>query len=90
MAWGLWNKIKKGFKKVGKTIKSTAKTINDNVIKPFKPIVKASVAAAGNYFVPGIGSTIASKVDDFSDGIDAATSGNAKQWINERVQRGYR
>ena len=39
MAWGFWNKIKKGFQKVGRAIVKGAKWVNDKVLKPFKPIV---------------------------------------------------
>ncbi len=89
MAWGLWNKIKKGFKKVGKAVKSGAKFVNDNVVKPFKPIIKTAAAAAGNYFVPGMGTVAANAVDEFSDGIDAVTTGNAKKWMSNRFGRNY-
>ncbi len=97
MAWGVWNKIKKGFKKVGKV----AKAVNDNVVKPFKPYIKAGAAAAANYFVPGIGSTVAQGVDALSDGIDAISGGSsygdnsnmgvgsAKQWDGNRLGRKY-
>ena len=40
MAWGVWNKIKKGFQKVGRAIVKGAKWVNDKIIKPFKPVVK--------------------------------------------------
>ena len=40
MAWGIWNKIKKGFQKVGRAIVKGAKWVNDKIIKPFKPIVQ--------------------------------------------------
>ena len=49
MAWGFWNKIKKGFQKVGRAIVKGAKWVNDKVLKPFKPIVKT----VANAFVPG-------------------------------------
>ena len=34
MAWGFWNKIKKGFQKVGRAIVKGAKWVNDKIIKP--------------------------------------------------------
>ena len=34
MAWGFWNKVKKGFQKVGKVIEKGAKWVKDKVIKP--------------------------------------------------------
>ena len=86
MAWGLFNKIKKGFKKVGSAFKKAANWVNDKVVKPFKPLIKTAV----NAFVPGAGAI----VDVASDGIDAATKGDwggAKQsaqgisaWANNR------
>ena len=33
MAWGFWNKIKKGFQKVGRAIVKGAKWVNDKVLK---------------------------------------------------------
>ena len=71
MAWGLWNKIKKGFQKIGKAIKKGVSWVNDKIIKPFKPVIKT----AANAFLPGIGGKI---VDVASDGIDAIASGGAK------------
>ena len=40
MAWGVWNKIKKVFHKVGRAIDKGAKWVNDKVIKPFKPVIQ--------------------------------------------------
>ena len=61
MAWGIWNKIKKGFKKAGAFVKKAAgkvlggiKKINDKVVKPLKPIIKT----AANAIVPGSGAII--------------------------------
>ena len=88
MAWGLFNKIKKGFKKVGSAFKKAASWVNDKVVKPFKPLIKTAV----NTFVPGGGAI----VDAASDGIDAVTKGDwngAKQsaqgiaaWSNNRFK----
>ena len=74
MAWGLFNKIKKGFKKVGSVFKKGAQFINDKIVKPFKPLIKTAV----NAFVPGAGAV----VDVASDGIDAITKGNWKDAAN--------
>ena len=71
MAWGLWNKIKKGFQKVGKAIKKGVGWVNDKIIKPIKPVLKT----AANVFLPGVGGKI---VDAASDGIDAWTDGGTK------------
>ena len=70
MAWGLWNKIKKGFQKVGKAIKKGVTWVNDKIIKPFKPVIKT----VANAVLPGSGTVI----DIASDGIDAFTGGGAK------------
>ena len=68
MSWGIFNKIKRGYKKVGSAFKRGAQFLNDRVIKPFKPIIKTAV----NSFVPGGGAI----VEAASDGIDAVVSGN--------------
>ena len=68
MAWGLWNKIKKGFKKVGSAFKKAGQWVNNKVIKPFKPIIKGAV----NAILPGAGAV----VDAASGGIDALTNGD--------------
>ena len=88
MAWGLFNKIKKGFKKVGSAFKKAASWVNDKIVKPFKPLIKTAV----NSFVPGAGAI----VDVASDGIDAVSKGywsGAKQsaqgiasWANNRFK----
>ena len=70
MAWGLWNKIKQGFKKVGNFVKKAASFVNDKVIKPFKPVI-TNVA---NAILPGSGRI----VEAVSDGIDDVANGNFK------------
>ena len=83
MAWGLWNKIKKGFQKVGKALKTGAKWVNDKIIKPFKPVLKT----VANAVVPGIGGTI---VDVASDGIDAVAGDGVKgavTWATNKFRR---
>ena len=79
MAWGLWNKIKNGFKKAGKFIKNAAKVVTDKVIKPFKPII-GSVATAIN---PALGNVVnkgMDAVEKFSDEGWGNTVENAAQW----------
>ena len=71
MAWGFWNKIKKGFQKVGRAIVKGAKWVNDKVLKPFKPIVKT----VANAIIPGSGVT----VEAVSDGIDTVNT-----WVNKK------
>ena len=79
MAWGFWNKIKKGFQKVGRAIAKGAKWVNDKVIKPFKPVVKKVVGTVANTFVPGSGAFVDKAVDVVSDGIDGVN-----KWVNKR------
>ena len=76
MAWGLWNKIKQGFKKVGNFVKKAASFVNDKVIKPFKPVI-TNVA---NAIIPGSGRI----VEAVSDGIDDVANGNFKGAANGR------
>lgn len=79
MAWGLWNKIKNGFKKAGKVIKSAAKTVTEKVIKPFKPVI-SSVASAIN---PALGAAVnkgMTAVEKFSDEGWGNTVENAASW----------
>ena len=68
MAWGIFNKIKKGFKKIGSVFKKGLNFVNDKIVKPFKPIIKT----AANAFIPGAGAV----VDAVSDGVDAVSNGD--------------
>ena len=77
MAWGLWNKIKQGFKKVGNFVKKAASFVNDKVIKPFKPVI-TNVA---NAIIPGSGRI----VEAVSDGIDDVANGNFKSTAQRMV-----
>ena len=70
MAWGLWNKIKQGFKKVGNAVKKAASFVNDKVIKPFKPVI----SKVADTLLPGSGRI----VEAVSDGIDDVANGNFK------------
>ena len=89
MAWGLWNKIKKGFKKVGKVFKKVfdvgkkvAKTVNDVVVKPFKPIIKEGL----NKWKPGAGNV----VDIASGAVDVITGdnpiGGISSWAKQKFK----
>ena len=80
MAWGLWNKIKQGFKKVGNAIKKAASFVNDKVIKPFKPVL----SKVADTIIPGSGRI----VEAVSDGIDDVASGNWKG-AAQRVRTGF-
>ena len=77
MAWGLWNKIKQGFKKVGGAIKNAASFVNDKVIKPFKPVI----SQVADKFIPGGGRI----VEELSDGIDEIGAGRGKEWATNKL-----
>ena len=89
MAWGIFNKIKRGFKKVGSAFKKGIQFVNDKIIKPSKPIIKTAASA----FIPG-GGTI---VEAASDGIDAVVSkdwnkakesaGSIAEWTRQRFNK---
>ena len=66
MAWGLWNKIKQGVKKAGNFAKKVAKSVTENVIKPFRPVIGAA-ATAFNPKAGMIANTVMDKVERFSD-----------------------
>ena len=76
MAWGLWNKIKQGFKKVGSGLKKAADWVSNKVIKPFKPII-AGAATAINPVLGAAVSTGMNAVERFSDeGWETRREGN--------------
>ena len=79
MAWGVWNKIKKGFQKVGRAIVKGAKWVNDKIVKPFKPVVKTIAGTVANVLVPGSGAIVNKAVDAVSDGIDSVSG-----WVNKK------
>jgi phage-related protein len=66
MAWGLWNKIKQGFKKAGAVIKKAADVITNKVIKPFKPIIGGAISAI-NPAAGAIAGKVMDSVERFSD-----------------------
>jgi phage-related protein len=70
MAWGIWNKIKNGIKKVVGGVGNAASWVNDKVVKPvIKPVVGA-LAPVLDTFIPGLGTTIKHGVDVGSDCAD--------------------
>ena len=77
MAWGLWNKIKQGFKKVGNFVKKAASFVNDKVIKPFKPVI----TKVADTLLPGSGRI----VEAVSDGIDEVANGNFRGAANKMI-----
>ena len=55
MAWGLWNKIKNGFRKVGGFVRDKIlKPVVNTVIKPFKPVISAAASAIN----PAVGAAV--------------------------------
>ena len=74
MAWGLWNKIKQGFKKVGNAIRKgvdfvrekVIKPVTDTVIKPFKPFIAGAIGAV-NPAAGAIAGKVMDTVERFSD-----------------------
>ena len=86
MAWGLWNKIKQGFKKAGKVVKKAANVLTNKVIKPFKPVI----SAAANAFNPALGKIVDKGMDSverWSDGgelVTKADTGKALDWAKSK------
>lgn len=78
MAWGLWNKIKQGFKKVGNAVKKAASFVNDKVIKPFKPVI----SKVADTLIPGSGRI----VEVVSDGIDEFANGNFRSGAQKMIE----
>ena len=66
MAWGLWNKIKNGFKKAGAVVKKVADAVTDKVIKPFKPLIAGAIGAV-NPAAGAIAGKAMDAVERFSD-----------------------
>ena len=91
MAWGLFGKIKKGFKKVGSALKKGAEFVNDKILKPFKPIIKTAGSAIANVVAPGSGALVGAGIDALSDSVDALSNGNyrdAAQNVRNFIQQG--
>ena len=84
MAWGVWNKIKNGFKKVGKIVKNAADFVTDKVIKPFKPIIGAAASAIS----PSFGSALTKGMDVVEKFSDEGTipKFNARSWAKGRFK----
>ena len=85
MSWGLWNKIKQGVKKAGRWIRDAARTVNDRVIQPFKPVI----SAAANAFNPTFGKAVSAgmnAVEKLSDdGFNpAAKAVSAANWAKSK------
>ena len=87
MAWGLWNKIKQGFKKVGNWVKDKVlKPVVNTVIKPFKPIISGAVNAI-NPKAGAVVDTVMNAAERWSDGgelISKSDAGKAISWAKSR------
>ena len=66
MAWGLWNKIKQGFKKAGAVVKKVADVVTDKVIKPFKPFIAGAIGSV-NPAAGAVAHRAMDAVERFSD-----------------------
>ena len=66
MAWGLWNKIKQGFKKVGSAVKKAADFVTDKVIKPFRPFISGAIGAVKPQY-GAVADKVMDSVERFSD-----------------------
>ena len=74
MSWGLWNKIKQGFRKARTFAKNAARFINDRVIKPFKPVIGAVASAINPAFGAAVNTGMRA-VERFSD--DGSRNGSS-------------
>jgi hypothetical protein len=82
MGWGIFNKLKKGFQKIGGKIIGAAKWVNDKVIKPVvKPIMNVA-APIINSFIPGPGTAIQKGVDIGSNIADKGVD-KGGGWLNK-------
>ena len=85
MAWGLWNKIKNGFRKVGGFIKDKIlKPVVNTVIKPFKPVISAAASAIN----PALGAAVTTGMNVAEKISDEGFGGVAKSWAGKRFSSG--
>ena len=81
MAWGLWNKIKNGFKKAAGWVKDKViKPVVNTVVKPFKPII-SGVATAIN---PAVGAAVTTGMNIAEKISDEGFGSVAKSWAGKR------
>ena len=81
MAWGLWNKIKNGFKKAAGWVKDKIiKPVVNTVVKPFKPII-SGVATAIN---PAVGAAVTTGMNIAEKISDEGFGSVAKSWAGKR------
>ena len=94
MAWGIFKKIKDGFKKVVGGIKKGAKWLGSHVLKPIaKPIVDMA-APVVDKFLPGVGTAVKTGVDtltNFTTGNNlVGANGHGIRINNPKIKmRGY-
>ena len=81
MAWGLWNKIKNGFKKAAGWVKDKVlKPVVNTVIKPFKPVISAAASAIN----PTLGAAVTTGMNVAEKISDEGFGGVAKSWAGKR------
>ena len=81
MAWGLWNKIKNGFKKAAGWVKDKVlKPVVNNVVKPFKPII----AGVADKIKPGAGAVVNTVLGVAEKVSDEGFGSVAKSWAGKR------
>ena len=81
MAWGLWNKIKNGFKKAAGWVKDKViKPVVNNVVKPFKPIISAAATAIN----PALGAAVTTGMNVAEKISDEGYGSVAKSWAGKR------
>lgn len=89
MAWGIFNKIKKGLKTFGDKVLNGAKWVNNNVLKPALPIAGKII----DNFVPGASNVLNNvsagidKVSQFRDNLGNNRALTYSQHNNDIVPR---
>ena len=83
MAWGLWNKIKQGFKKAGGVLKKAVNFVADKVIKPFKPVITGALSAINPKY-GAIANTAMEAVERWSDDGAKGDDSNAISWAKSK------
>ena len=67
MAWGIFKKIKDGFKKVVGGIKKGVQLLGNNVLKPIVKPIADIAAPVVDKFLPGVGTAVKTGVDALSN-----------------------
>jgi hypothetical protein len=80
MAWGIWNKIKNGLKKVGGAIVKGVSWVNDKIVKPIvKPIMSVATpilnAVGTSFGLPMLGTGINAGINFGSGLVDKVSGG---------------